>query len=468
MTVQDFVRPQQDLHRPLYHFTASSGWLNDPNGITWHDGRWHLFYQHNPAEARWGQIHWGHASSADLLHWRDEPIALAPTPGSADEHGCFSGSFALVGGLPTMYYTGWASGVQSQCRATSRDLVSWEKDPANPIIPTPPARVRNDDFRDPYVFRHGEWWYMVLGASLDHDRGAVLLYRSEDGQHWEDRGVLFEASRSELGVMWECPNFFPLDGSWVLLVSIWPGLGAHYFVGDFENERFTARREGVLDADGGAFAHLTAISPDGRRLQWGWINEQREQSHTDRGGWAGALSVPRELKLEGEDLRVQPAAELAQLRGKQLYGADVTLSPEPLKLEGIHLDLSLQLQPDIEHPVELALRQSPDAAEETRLTFDPSARQLRLDRTRASADPRTRRDTQRAHLHLRRGEGLDLRVLLDGSVLEVYANGRVCMSSRLYPERPDSVGLTLTAQQPTQASLSVWEIRAGDYFGRRR
>lgn len=160
-------------HRPRFHFTAPSGWLNDSNGLCFHDGRYHLHYQHNPHAPRWGDIHWGHGSSADLLYWRDEPIALAPSPGF-DADGCFSGSFALVGSVPTLYYTGNAAGQQTQCIATSADLQRWAEHPERPLV-MPPAGVYRTDFRDPYVFRHERAWYMVVGASLRSERGLCLL-----------------------------------------------------------------------------------------------------------------------------------------------------------------------------------------------------------------------------------------------------------------------------------------------------
>ncbi|WP_019587723.1 glycoside hydrolase family 32 protein [Deinococcus apachensis] len=458
----------QDIHRPLYHFTAPSGWLNDPNGIAHHGGRWHVYYQHNPRRPQWGDIHWGHASSEDLVTWRDEPMALAPTPGGADEHGCFSGSFALVNGTPTLYYTGWSGGVQTQCMATSRDLITWEKHPRNPIIPHPPRRVRSDDFRDPYVFQHAGRWYMALGASLDHDRGAVLLYGTEDGERWTYLHVLYEATRTDQGVMWECPNFFPVGDRWVLVVSVWPGLGARYFVGTFENKRFQAEREGVIDGDGGAFAHLTAQGADGRVLQWAWINEQRHQDLIDVDGWAGALSVPRELSLRNGDLCVQPARELAQLHEERLHDGEVVLQPgTPLLFDGTHLDLHLELEPDIEHPVHVTVLRAPDGSEETVLTFDPSARLLKLRRARSSLDDRTARDSQRTHIALERGEGLNLRLLLDGSVLEVYANGRACLTSRVYPTRRDTTTGMITAERDTRATLTLWTVRRGDHFSRR-
>lgn len=448
-----------DPHRPHFHFTAPGGWLNDPNGVAFHHGRWHLYYQHNPAAPRWGTIHWGHASSADLITWQDEPVALIPTAGSPDEDGCFSGTFALVAGVPSMYYTGWSQGVQSQCRATSIDLTVWTKSGGNPVIPTPPPGVRSSDFRDPYAFQHGGFWYLAVGASLDHEQGAVLLYRSVDGEHWIYRGVLCAATRTDQGLMWECPNFFRIGEQWILIVSVVPALGARYFVGTFENERFVPQREGVLDGDGGAFAHLTAREVAGRLLQWAWLNEQRQQALIDPGGWAGALSVPREVFLEDGDLRVVPAREVAQYRTAVLMDTSVLLGADAaLPFEGRHLDLCVSVAAGNEHRVHVSVLRSADGAEETVITYDPEARQLRIDRSRSSLESGTIRDTQRCHLALARGEGLNLRVLLDGSVLEVYASGRACLSSRVYPTRPDAVYGSVWVDGSTEVGVQVWAM----------
>jgi len=448
----------EDLHRPRFHFTAPTNWINDPNGVCHHDGRYHVYYQYNPNAAKWGDIHWGHATSADLVHWQDEPLALAPSPG-ADAGGCFSGSFAVVDGQPTLYYTGFTAERQVQCVATSDDLQHWTKHPERTIV-DPPAGVEAQDFRDPYVFQSGGWWYMVVGASLDHERGQALLYRSADGVRWDERGALFTAPGLKHGVMWECPNFFPLGDKWVLTVSVWLGLGVLAFVGRFENERFVPESEGVLDVDAGAFAHLTMRGPDGRTLQWAWMNEQREQAVIDAGGWAGALTVPRELSLDARGrLELRPVAELAQLRR-----APAELTPTGAatgvlqRFAGRHLDISATFTLQDRHKVGLTLLCAPDDSEGTRLVFWPDARRLTIERARSSLDAGTRRQDVHAHLELDRGEPLRLRVLLDASVLEVYANDRLCLATRLYPRLADSVLGTVFAEGRGQVDVQAWEM----------
>jgi beta-fructofuranosidase len=461
-------------HRPVYHYTAPSNWINDPNGLAFHGGRYHLYFQYNPNASKWGDIHWGHASSADLVTWRDEPIALAPTPTvgpdgapGPDAGGCFSGSYAVVDGQPTVYYTGYTAERQVQCAAVSDDLQRWTLQPQRTIVEPPPG-VEPHDFRDPYVFRHDGRWYMVLGASLDHEHGQALLYRSDDGVSWAHRGALYTSPSDRLGRMWECPNFFPIGDKWVLTVSLWLGLGVHAFVGRFENERFIPEWDGELDVDAGAFAHLTMKAPDGRTLQWAWMNEQREQSAIDADGWAGAMTVPRELSIDAQGrLNLRPVAEIARLRGAPvaIKRTGPTNVPTTGPARGVHatfegrvLDIEARFSDRDRGKVGLTLLSSADGRETTRIVYWQDARRLSIERERSSLNPDVRHQNVNAHLALAPDEALDLRVLLDNSVLEVYANNRICLSTRLYPSLPDSVHASAFSEGPATLDLKIWTM----------
>ena len=248
-----------DLHRPRYHFLPPDGWTNDPNGVIQWEGRYHLFYQHNPHGPFWDTIHWGHAVSRDLVHWEDLPVALTPSPSGPDKDGCFSGCAVDDNGVPTLLYTGFADAKQTQCLATSHDgLLTWEKFGGNPVLATPPGGVRPLDFRDPWVWREGDAWYMVLVSGLTSSGGGVaLLYRSADLRHWERLPHLLTGEVETTGEVWECPNFFPLGDKHVLIVSVWPKHSVHYFVGAFADGRFSPETHGVLDPDGSFYAPLT-------------------------------------------------------------------------------------------------------------------------------------------------------------------------------------------------------------------
>lgn len=450
---------RDDRFRPRFHVTALRHWLNDPNGVCFHGGRYHLHYQHNPHAARWGDIHWGHVSSADLVRWRDEPVAFGPTlPWEA--LGCFSGCIAIGDdGTATAYYTGATAGGQVQCRATSRDLVHWHKDAA-PLIATPPDGVLPQDFRDPFVFQHGGWHYLLVGASRGGEAGQVLLYRSADGRQWSYRHLLFGTPDAARGAMWECPNLLPLGERWLLTVSMWPCLGALAFVGRFEDERFIAEHEAVLDGDGSAFAHLAMTAPDGRVLQWAWLTEQRDAQQVEADGWAGALSVPRELALDGE-LRPcsRPVAELAALRRRRVEPTPDAGGPGVRqRFAGRHLDIEARFVLHERRDAGLTVLASPDGREATRIVYRADARRLVIERARCSIDAGTRRQDQQAVLLLAPGEALELRVLVDASVIEVWANGRVALASRVYPALAASVLATAFSDGAADLSLQAWEM----------
>src|SRR5664279_4231135 len=173
-----------DPLRPQFHLLPTRNWMNDPNGPIYWKGQYHMFFQYNPNAAVWGDMHWDHAISPDMVRWKHLPVALAPTPGGADKDGCFTGSMVDDKGVPTILYTGVNPEVQ--CLATSRDplLRSWDK-VAKAVIPTPPTGMQVVGFRDPCPWREGDWWYMGIGSGIKKKGGMVLLYRSKDLRDWE-------------------------------------------------------------------------------------------------------------------------------------------------------------------------------------------------------------------------------------------------------------------------------------------
>ena len=212
--------------RPQFHLTPMVGWMNDPNGFCYYKDEYHLFYQYHPYNTVWGPMHWGHAKSRDLLHWTYLPAALAPDT-DADADGCFSGSaLPMDDGRLMLMYTGVQPAgtghkeLQAQCVAIG-DGVDFTKLAENPVIGAAllPRGYSEHDFRDPKIFRGKDGMiYCVVGNLHETRKGAILLLESEDGRGWRFVTEL-DASRGELGCMWECPDFFELDGHQVLLTS---------------------------------------------------------------------------------------------------------------------------------------------------------------------------------------------------------------------------------------------------------
>jgi beta-fructofuranosidase len=457
-------------HRPGYHFLPPANWINDPNGLIEWNGEYHLFYQYNPFGGFHANIHWGHAVSADLVHWRDLPVALAPTPGGPDAGGCWSGCAVDDHGTPTLVYTGVSP--QTVCLATgSPDLLTWTKHPANPVIAAPPpewAAATGEDFRDPFVWRAGDGWQMVIGARNGSAGGLVLRYTSPDLVHWTYAGVLLAGNAAQAepfwtGAMWECPNFVVVDGTPVLIVAA-PAkvsglLYALYFAGPFDGAAFTPQTQGIVAYGYSFYAPQVLRRHDGRQVMYGWLIDDRPAEVGKAAGWAGCLSAPIELTWGAEGrLHFAPAAELNQLRGQGRQWDDLRLtagSANPLAdVRGDQLDLELDLSAEPDTVLALALSQSPDGTEQTRLTFDTAAGRLRVEPAGAQ------HPQQDAPLRPDAAGRLRVRVLLDHSVIEVFSNDATYLVARQYPTRADSRGaaLAVTHGAAHVARLAVWDV----------
>lgn len=457
-----------ERHRPTYHFLPPANWMNDPNGLLQWRGRYHLFYQYNPNGAFHGTIHWGHTASDDLVRWRDLPIALAPTPEGPDKDGVFSGCAVNRDGVPTLVYTGIAPEVHCIAEAADPDdpdLAHWRKHPANPVIAAPPAGLHVAGFRDPFVWREHDGWYCAIGSGLRGGGGVVLLYRSADLVQWEYLHELCSGDAVHTGHMWECPNFFPLgDEQHVLLVSSVPLNKVLCLVGEYGGHRFTPQRTSVLYDGGSYYAPQVMIGEHGRRLMWGWLREARDAAAQTAAGWSGVMSLPTELSLTGDgNLCVRPVPELASLRATHRTLGGFTIQPSQTGFDaicGTRLEIQAVIVPGAAHEVGLYLFESPDGVEATRLFFDTVRQELVIDRERASLDPATVRDVQSTPLRLGPDGVLTLRVFLDGSVIEVFANDGVALASRVYPTLASScqVRLFATSAAAQVCSFDVWDM----------
>ncbi len=457
-----------DHHRPRYHFQAPANWMNDPNGFIHWRGQYHLFYQHHPFGPLHANMHWGHAVSSDLVHWRDLPMGLTPTPGGPDAGGCWSGCAVDNDGVPTLMYTGVSPEVQ--CIATgSPDMLTWTKYPGNPVIGAQPAGMTLTGFRDPCVWREGRMWHMVLGSGITshgQDRGAVLLYRSPDLISWEYLGPLLEDDQPQAGVVWECPSFFPLGDRHVLFISVTSTGYVEYFVGAYREHRFEPDCGAHLDHSGLFYAPQSTLDAFGRRLLFGWLRESRSDALVTAAGWSGMQSVPRVLTLRPDGRPgIAPAPELSTLRRTHWSAHNQTIAPESKGVlpdaTGSSLEILAEFAPGSASHFGLKLLQSPDGAEETGVVYDRAAQTLTVDRSRSCATPDgVDISPQSASLPLSDGDTLRLHIYLDGSAIEIFANGHTCLTSRVYPSRRDSVGLDVFAAGGSVGlkSLDVWQM----------
>jgi beta-fructofuranosidase len=438
-----------DPHRPAYHFSPQK-WMNDPIPF-YRAGAYHVYFQHNPAGAYWDTMHWGHAVSTDLTHWRELPLALSPTGGGPDAEGCWTGCVVEDGGLFRVLYTGiprltGGRAEQVQCLATSSDLVRWEKHGANPVIPAAqqPAGY-GETFRDPCAWREGDTWYCIVGGNLpegedQYARGAPFLYRSPDLIRWEYLHPLYvgPAARDE------CPDFFPLPGPqgrvWVLLSSRQQTAWA---TGVYEGQRFRPQAQGTVD-DGLYYAAKTLLDEQGRRVLFGWIREDRPREAYEAAGWSGVLALPRVLRILPDGaLGQEPAPELEALRGAHRRAGSFTL-------DSGRAEVVLNVAGG--DRIEVLARFAPGTARQVGLAVQ-STDEIRYDREAGTLAGRA--------LALGPDEPLTLRVFVDRSVIEVFANGRVCKTLRSYHQPGDEVDrVRLFAHdgRATVESLQIWEM----------
>ena len=339
------ARLAADPMRPRFHLLPAKNWMNDPNGPIYFNGKYHMFFQYNPLAPTWGDMSWYHSVSEDMLHWKHLPLAFTPTPGSSDAYGCFSGSCILVGKRVYAVYTGTKESSrelstikdgedriqESQCLAYSDDpqLITWTK-LAEPIVPLPPPGMNITGFRDPSAWKQGEWFYMTVGSGIALTGGCVLLYRSQDMKTWEYLHPLTSgvwngtktANPCPDGEMWECPEFFALDGGHVLIYSTLDKVFWQSGKLDDVTMKFVGLKTGELDL-GAFYAPKTQLDAKNRRILWGWIPEKRPESAMREAGWSGMMSLPRVMHLDADGtLRVTSLPETSSLRAAAVHAQE--------------------------------------------------------------------------------------------------------------------------------------------------
>ena len=452
---------ENNIHRPTYHFLPAANWMNDPNGVIQWRGRYHLFFQYNPDGPYHANMHWGHAVSDDLLHWEELPIAIAPTPDSPDQGGIFSGCIVDHSGTPVAFYTGVNDdySIQVQCMATGNaDLMRWRKYAGNPVVGEAPAHLgQTRDFRDPFVFEREGSWYMTVSAHIVGVGGAVLLYRSDNLTDWEYLHPLFVGDRARNGRNFECANVFPLGDKWVMIISVMlvdaPAYTL-YFIGRWESDRFIVETEGVYDA-GVSYASLMHVDEGGRPLIYSWLRESRSVDLQKKAGWTGVQAIPRVLSLDSRNRLISdPVPEVERLRGGRQNFAAGELGEAAVPVGGLALDIEAEFDAQAAAACGLEL-----AAGDDRLAiiYERGAQTLQVRRLYREVNADIESGPEGIVHALDAGETLQLRILVDGSVIEVIANGRTRITSRFYPASADAPSLRAVAPAAL-VSLDLWEM----------
>ncbi len=492
-----------DPYRPFYHYANPENNLNDPNGLCFWQGRWHLFYQGYPPEDP--RVHWGHAISDDLIHWRDLPYAIYPDP----EECCFSGSTLVDGDRVIAMYHGTQVG---NMVATSSDplLLNWEKVTGQAVIPTPPQDGTPQEYTvfDPCIWKKGDYYYSLSCGMLPEGPGGKrvavdFLFRSKDLATWEYLHPFAEDDRYTLvGDDGACPYFWPIGDRWILPFFSHMS-GGQYLLGDYDmgRDKFVVTSAGLFNfgASTPSGVHAPSATPDG---EGGVIIIHNMNPGYDTEGWNQIMSLPRRLTLgEREDeINIEPAGDIESLRGDhQHIGETVLPANQEIVLDNIQgnaMELDLEIDAQESPMVEINVLRSPNRDEFTRIAFFKE-RGFRIHRdlpkegallaSGAPAVPKfgaprkvptmqslltletsysstlpgaLSRAPETGPIILEDGENLQLRIFIDRSIVEIFANNRLCIAARVYPGRDDSTGISLRAQGTPAVlkSLDAWQM----------
>lgn len=442
-------------HMPVCHFRPEGNWVNDPLGLTKVGDLYHLFYQYNPVGAEPGLKHWGHAISQDLVAWEILPLALSPTPGGPDEGGCWSGSVTTLVDPPHLFYTAVRHDprrgrIETVCLALGdAGLREWRKHP-DVLIPGPPADLDTYGFRDPFVWRDGDQWCLLVGSGIRGVGGAVLIYRSDDLRRWRYDGVFFSMAdmraEDETAAMWECPQLFQLQGRYVLLLSI--DSAAHpvlYVTGRLDGSKFAAERIGRLDIGPEFYAPSCFVDDDGRALVIAWAPEARSGDAQVAAGWSGVMTLPRAMTLDTSGrLRSSPTGELSRLRRRHWQSESIALPSGVnvvLPITGCRLEMIATVRPGQASTLGLRIRKSPDGRETTLFSIDTSTGTVIFDRRDSSLAPEVMPTVHEFNDGWLPGALIQLHVFIDESIVELFIDDVLALTGRVYPSRTDSVGL---------------------------
>ena len=430
---------RMDPARPVCHFRAPAQWMNDPNGTLYHDGWHHVFYQLHPFSDQSGPKYWGHARTRDLVRWEHLPIALAPSV-DAGESECWSGCATIrPDGTPMIFYTSIGpercplDSAEQWAALGCGDLTRWRKHPANPILTASLHGKREIlDWRDPFVFHEDGRWFLVLGGHRKGGRGCVNLYSSDDLERWHYVSIALEGEEEN----WECPNLVCLGDLWALLYS--PHSIVKYYTGklDLERGRFVPVHHGIVD-HGVFYASNISTDPSERHILWGW------QRTAFRGrGWNGCLALPRVLGLKPDgSLTQQVAPELVALRREQVHLDHATFNAAGLHVKhcgGECLEILLRVGLGDASGFTLAVGSAVIRWHDG--VLDASGVYVPVPLPR-------------------HGEPLELRVFLDRSLLEVFADTGACASQWVdYREPYREVVLWTTRGGAELLSIDVWRL----------
>ncbi|EMY8535102.1 MULTISPECIES: glycoside hydrolase family 32 protein [Bacillus] len=466
----------QDSWKPIYHIHPPYGLMNDPNGVSYYNDEYHIFYQWYPFAPIHGMKHWGHVKSKDLIHWERMPVAITPTE-DYESHGAYSGGSFVKNDILHLFYTGNVkyddgSSNANQCLALMNNKYEIEKIAYNPIIRGVPAGYTRH-VRDPKILEHNGCYYMLLGAQRSNETGTLLIYHSKNLFSWELYGEL-QTNLKDFGFMWECPDFFHLDGKDILVFSP-QGLEGKgdsyqnvynviYAVGtlDLENLYFHIESYNELDKGFDFYAPQTLQDSNGRRIMFAWAGSSEISYPSDDFMWAHCLTIPRELTLEGNILKQRPVSELKELRtsSKSISGCvqnETCVLLDLLKERSYELEVQLQVEKANVFGISLFHHEE----ESFPITFHREKGTVSVERGnfqhRFGGEYGYTRCKQ-----IQIQDSMSMQIFVDQSIVEVFlCDGDTVFTSRVFPRKDLESGISLFADEKMEFQITQYKLGRG-------
>ena len=467
-------KSKNDNWKPIYHIHPEFGLLNDPNGLAYFNGYYHLFHQWYPYGTTHGMKHWAHLKSKNLVEWTREKVALIPTE-DYEAHGAYSGTALEINHQLYLYYTGnikldKINRSANQCLAIMNGEGKIEKYAFNPLIKGIPEGYTGH-VRDPKVFKKNDSYYMILGAQRVNETGAFIVYQSSNGLDWNFLGELtLKNLNQSLGYMWECPDYMEIDGKDLLIFSpqgIEPQTEKYknlfnvtYAIGMLDLETLTFEVESFDEFESGFDFYATQMfkGKDGQTLLFAWAGLGEFEYPTDEFGWAHCLTFPREITIKENKVLQMPAKELSLLRldreskndrcqgvvlienKTNTYELNVTLETNDTHLFGIHLAVS-----ENEH---------------LNLEFNKLSQTVTLDRSKLKHQFVEEFGVYRQS-QLTIGDKVEVKVLMDNSIAEIFINqGEVVFTTRLFPLKT-STNIEIFSNQLMTYQYEKYDLKQG-------
>lgn len=446
---EDEMIKKEILHRkPIFHFSAPIGWINDPNGFSAYKGEYHLFYQYHPYANRWGPMHWGHAKSKDFVEWEVLPIALAPDQ-DYDNYGCFSGTALQDADKHIIAYTSVCENEENGLNTIRQtqsiaigDGINYVKQINNPIIGSDmiPYQDSKEDFRDPKIWKQNDKYYILVANRREDGNGQILKYSSINLKDWIFEGVMF-SSEEKIGNMWECPDYFKLDNKQILIISpqdmmakklkYHSGNGSIYLVSKEDSNSFEPENIDTIDFGIDFYAPQTLETLDGRRIMIAWMQSWDVPSYPSDFEWCGMMTFPRELTLSDNNIIQNPAKEIENYWENEIIYKDETVCGKNnfAGINGRSIDLTLRLRNLFCDVFEIQLAKH----EDTYISIELDIRKglLTFDRkyTQCIRDIVNERKVEIDTKH----NEASLRILLDLYSIEIFIdNGRKVLTSLFF------------------------------------